>query len=130
MVTTERVIYRHCCDDPLNPRVVTHHDHGNRPRRRRSDAGPERYSLAMGEGERGRHGSRALAVMRGAARWQPRSYVQIWVIAAASYLAFVVVFTAFLGWPRAGGIGFVGAATGFACVGAGQSYRLNRRRVG
>ena len=84
----------------------------------------------MHEGGPGGGGSGPLAVMRRAARWQPRSYPQIWVTAAAGYLACVAIFTAVLGGPGSGGIGFIGPASGFAAAAAGQSYRLNRRRTG
>ncbi len=91
--------------------------------------GPGRYSLAMGEGGRGRGSSRALAAVRRVFRWQPRSYLLIWAIAIASYLACVVIFAA-LGWPHPRGLGFLGAAGGFAGGAIGQSYRLHRRRTG
>jgi hypothetical protein len=84
----------------------------------------------MGEGGRSGHGSRALAVARHVGRWQPRSYVQIWAMAASGYLLCAVVFGAALGWPRSGGAEFVSAAVIWSGVGAGQSYRLHRRRTG
>jgi len=87
-----------------------------------------RYSLAMRQGGRGRGSSRALAAARRVVRWQPRSYLPIWAIAIASYLACVVIFAA-LGWPHPRGLGFVSAAAGFAGGAVGQSYRLHRRRT-
>jgi hypothetical protein len=77
-----------------------------------------------------RGGSQPLAVMCRAARWQPRSYPQIWAVAAAGYLACVAMFTAVLGGPGSGDVGFIGPASGFAAAAAGQSYRLHRRRTG
>lgn len=97
---------------------------GSRPVR-----APGRYSLAMREGARGRGSSRALAAMRRLARWQPRSYLQIWAMAASGYVVCTVLFIAVLGWPRSGGAGFVTAALTWSGVGAGQSYRLHRRRT-
>jgi hypothetical protein len=89
-----------------------------------------RYGLAMGEGGRGASVSRSLGLMRRVARWKPRSYVQIWAMAASGYVACAVIFTAALGWPRSGGLAFVGAAGGFIGGAAGQSVRLHRRRTG
>lgn len=104
--------------------VVIHQDHENRLRRRPSG----RYGLAMRQGGRGRGRSRALTGARRVVRWQPRSYLPIWAIAIASYLACVVIFAA-LGWPHPRGLGFVSAAAGFAGGAVGQSYRLHRRRT-
>jgi hypothetical protein len=56
-----------------------------------------RYGLAMGEGGRGGSVSRSLGLMRRVARWKPRSYVQIWAMAASGYVACAVIFTAALG---------------------------------
>jgi hypothetical protein len=50
-------------------------------------------------------------------------------MAASSYVACTVLFIAVLGWPRSGGGGFVTAALTWSGVGAGQSYRLHRRRT-
>jgi|GEM_PF-3577764 hypothetical protein len=91
---------------------------------------PGHYSLAMHEGARGRGSSPALAAVRRVARWQPRSYLQIWAIAATGYLVCPVLFIAVLGWYRSGGAEFVSAAMIWSGVGAGQSYRLHRRRTG
>jgi hypothetical protein len=91
---------------------------------------PGRYSLAMRDGARGGRCTRLLAVVRRVARWQAHSYLQLWVIAVASYLGCVVMFTAVPGWPYPRGFGFVGAAAGFVGAAAGQSYRLHRRRTG
>jgi hypothetical protein len=84
----------------------------------------------MGEGVRSGGNSRPLAVMRRIARWQSRSYLQIWGIAVAGYLACVVIYTAALGWPRSGGLAFVAASVGWLGAASGQSYRLHRRRTG
>jgi hypothetical protein len=69
-------------------------------------------------------------VIRRAVRWQPRSYLQIWAIAASGYAVCPILFIAVFGWPRAGGAEFVSAAMIWSGAGAGQSYRLHRRRTG
>ena len=88
-----------------------------------------RYSLAMRQGGRGRGSSRALAAAHRVVRWQPRSYVQVWAMAASGYVVCAVVFAAIVGWHRAGGPAFVSAAVIWSGAGAGQSYRLHRRRT-
>jgi hypothetical protein len=62
-------------------------------------------------------------------QWKPRSYPQIWAIAAAGYLVCPVIVTVVSGWPRAGGAAFVTAALVWIGGAAGQSYRLHRRRT-
>ena len=81
-------------------------------------------------GRAGRGKFRPPAVMHRVGRWQPRSYPQIWAIAAAGYLVCPVIVTAVTGWPRAGDAAFVTAALTWCGVGAGQSCRLKRRRTG
>jgi hypothetical protein len=50
-------------------------------------------------------------------------------MAASGYVVCAVVFTAIVGWHRAGGPEFVSAAVIWSGAGAGQSYRLHRRRT-
>jgi hypothetical protein len=84
----------------------------------------------MGEGVGDGSVARPMAVLRRAVRWQPRSYPQVWAIAAAGYLVCPVIVIVVTGWPRAGGAAFVTAALIWSGVGSGQSYRLHRRRTG
>jgi hypothetical protein len=84
----------------------------------------------MREGARARGSSPALAAVRRVGRWQPRSYLQIWAIAAIGYLVCPVLFIAVLGWHRSGGAEFASAAMIWSGVGAGQSHRLHRRLAG
>jgi len=84
----------------------------------------------MGEGGRGGSVSRSLGAIGRVARWEARSYLQISVLAAAGYLACVVLSATVFGWPRSGAFGVVGAAGGFVGAAAGQSHRLHRRRTG
>ena len=78
---------------------------------------PKRYSPGMRDAARTRSSSRPLAVVRRAMRWQPRSYLQIWALAAACYLVCPVIVTLVAGWPRAGGVAFVTAALGWSGLG-------------
>ena len=67
--------------------------------------------------------------MRRTARSQPRTYVQIWAMAVASYLVCEFAYCIFVGWPRQPAVAFVTAAVIWIGIGISQSYYLHRRRT-
>jgi hypothetical protein len=69
-------------------------------------------------------------VARRALRWQPRSYLQVWALAASGYLACTIGFLVFPDWPRDGRIAWVMAALTQLGIGISQSCYLHRRRTG
>jgi hypothetical protein len=83
----------------------------------------------MRDGASGRSGPRPLTVIRRTARWQPRTYVQIWAMAVASYLVCELAYRIFAGWPRQPAVAFVTAAVIWVGIGISQSYYLHRRRT-
>lgn len=93
-------------------------------------AGAGRYSLVMSDGAaRSGSGLRPLMVLRRAARWQARSYMQIWVMAVSGYLACEIMYGIFVGWPWQRASALVTAALIWISFGIGQSYYLHRRRT-
>jgi len=68
-------------------------------------------------------------VIRRAAGWQPRTYVQIWAMAVSSYLVCEFAYRIFVGWPRRPAVAFVTAAVIWVSIGMSQSYYLHRRRT-
>lgn len=65
-----------------------------------------------------------MAILRGAWWWQPASYVQAWLIAAAAGLVGFAVASA-IGGPI--GVHVLSAAGVMLGVGVGQSYHMGHR---
>jgi hypothetical protein len=84
----------------------------------------------MLDGPRGESDLRPLMLLRRAARWQARSYLQIWVMAVSGYLGCEIIYGVVVGWPWQRTSAFVTAALVWIAFGIGQSYYLHRRRTG
>jgi hypothetical protein len=63
-------------------------------------------------------------------RWHPRSYWQIWLIAAAGYPACAAACWLAGAWPRHGAAAIVALAGAWLGFGTLPSYYLERRRNG
>ena len=71
-----------------------------------------------------------VALIGRARRWRPRSYRQIWLIAAAGYLACAGTCWLAGAWPRHGPDTIVALSGAWLGFGALQSWDLERRRNG
>jgi hypothetical protein len=62
-------------------------------------------------------------------RRKPRTYLEVWAVAAASAVLYAIVVPIIAGWPPKGGVAFFASVPVWLGFGISQSYFLHRRRT-
>jgi hypothetical protein len=82
----------------------------------------------MRDGVRPLSRPRRFSLIRGALRWRPRTYLQVWAIVASSYLACALIFP-LIPWHGQRVNLWAALAIPWILDGLMHSYKLHRRRT-